>query len=171
MKTIAVDMDGVLANVFEQYATLDEQHTGRRKSAEELRGIPEREAFERAREYVLTKGFFRNAPVIQDSQNVLYRLQQVYDVYVISSATEYPNSLAEKYEWLQEHFPFIPWQKMVFCGSKNIIRADIMIDDHLKNLDGFIGVTYLFSAPHNHFISSDKHISVHSWSEAAEILL
>jgi 5'-nucleotidase len=171
MKAIAVDMDGVIANVFEQYLALDEKHTGRRKSAEELKGIPEMEAFERAREYILTRGFFRNAPVIQDSQGVLYRLNQVYDVYIVSSATEYPNSLAEKYEWLQEHFPFISWQKMVFCGSKNIIRADIMIDDHVKNLDSFIGVTYLFSAPHNHLVSSDKHLRVHSWREVAEVLL
>ena len=121
--------------------------------------------------YILTSGFFRNAPIIQDSQDVLYRLHQVYDVYVVSSAMEYPRSIVEKYEWLQEHFPFISWQKMVFCGSKNIVRADIMIDDHLKNLDYFIGVTYLFSAPHNHFESSSKHIRVHSWRQVAEILL
>lgn len=120
---------------------------------------------------ILTSGFFRNAPIIQDSQDVLYRLHQVYDVYVVSSAMEYPRSIVEKYEWLQEHFPFISWQKMVFCGSKNIVRADIMIDDHLKNLDYFIGVTYLFSAPHNHFESSSKHIRVHSWRQVAEILL
>lgn len=49
-------MDGVLANVFEQYVALDEKHTGRRKSAEEVRGISEMEAFERAREYILTEG-------------------------------------------------------------------------------------------------------------------
>lgn len=171
MKTIAVDMDGVLANVFDQYLALDEKHTGRRKSADEVKGIPEMEAFERAKEYILTSGFFRNAPIIQDSQDVLYRLHQVYDVYVVSSAMEYPRSIVEKYEWLQEHFPFISWQKMVFCGSKNIVRADIMIDDHLKNLDYFIGVTYLFSAPHNHFESSSKHIRVHSWRQVAEILL
>ena len=67
MKTIAVDIDGVLANVFEQYLALDEKHTGRRKSAEEVKGLPEMEAFARAKEYILTTGFFRNAPIIQDS--------------------------------------------------------------------------------------------------------
>lgn len=39
---------------------------------------------------------------------------------------------------------------------QEVIRADIMIDDHLKNPDYFIGVTDLFSAPHNHFESSSK---------------
>ena len=100
-------MDGVLANVFEQYLALDEKHTGRTKSADEVKGLPEMEAFARAKEYILTTGFFRNAPIIQDSQDVLSRLHQVYDVYIVSSAMEYPNSLVEKYEWLQEHFPFI----------------------------------------------------------------
>jgi 5'-nucleotidase len=46
-----------------------------------------------------------------------------------------------------------------------------MIDDHLKNLDYFIGVTYLFPAPPNQFESSNKHIRVHSWRQVAEILL
>ena len=59
-------MDGVLANVFEQYLAL-EKHTGRRKSADEVKGFPEMEAFARAKEYILTTGFFRNAPIIQDS--------------------------------------------------------------------------------------------------------
>jgi 5'-nucleotidase len=167
MKTIAVDMDEVLANVLAQYLALDE---GRRKSAEEVKRIPEMEAFERAKEHVLAEGFFRNAPIIEDSQDVLYHLHQVYEVYIVSSAMEYP-SIVEKYEWLQEYFPFISWQKMVFCGSKKIIRADIMIDDHLKNPDYFIGVTDLFSAPHNHFESSSKHIRVLSWRQVAEILL
>ena len=48
MKTIAVDMDGVLANVFEQYVALHERHTRRKRSAEDVRGIPEMEAFERS---------------------------------------------------------------------------------------------------------------------------
>ena len=67
-------MDRVLANVFAQYLALDEKQTGRRKSAEEVKGIPEMEAFERAKEHVLTEGFFRNAPIIEDSQDVRYHL-------------------------------------------------------------------------------------------------
>jgi hypothetical protein len=42
--------------------------------------------------------------------------------------------------------------------SCTVARAEIMIDDHTKNLDHFVGVTYLFSAPQNYFEISSKHI-------------
>ncbi|MEG7769311.1 5'-3'-deoxyribonucleotidase, partial [Listeria monocytogenes] len=78
---------------------------------------------------------------MESSQYVLRRLNSLYEVFIVSAATEFPQSLTEKQAWLNEHFPFITWQQMVFCGSKTIINADIMIDDHFKNLDHFNGKT------------------------------
>lgn len=60
---------------------------------------------------------------------------------------------------------------MVFCGSKAIIDADIMIDDHLKNLDHFRGETLMFSQPHNLLWQGPKHKRVNSWLEIENTLL
>jgi 5'-nucleotidase len=171
MKTIAVDMDGVLADVLALFLELDARDFGRRKTLEEIWGVPELEAFDRCLEYLHRDGFFRGAPVIADSQDVLFRLNQHYNVYIVSAATEYPKSLSEKQAWLNEHFPFITWQRMVFCGSKQIVRADIMIDDHLKNLDFFPGKTLLFTQPHNATLDAPRHQRVKSWKEIAALLL
>jgi 5'-nucleotidase len=171
MRTIAVDMDGVLADVLALYLELDARDFGRRKSLEEINGVPELQAFKKILEYLHTDGFFRSAPVIPHSQDVLYRLNQKYNVYIVSAATEYPKSLVEKQAWLNEHFPFITWQQMVFCGSKQIVHADIMIDDHLKNLDFFPGETFLFQAPHNAKVEAPKHRRVRSWREIEGLLL
>ncbi len=171
MKTIAVDMDGVLADVLALFLDLDARDFGRRKTLEEIWGVSELKAFERALDYLHTDGFFRSARVIADSQNVLYKLNQHYNVYIVSAATEYPKSLSEKQAWLNEHFPFITWQQMVFCGSKQVIRADIMIDDHLKNLDFFPGETILFTQPHNAALEASRHQRVKSWREIAALLL
>ena len=67
MKTIAVDMDGVLANVFEQYLALDEKHTGKGNCGLEAVKRDSRNGHICACQDVqlLTSGFFRNAPVIQ----------------------------------------------------------------------------------------------------------
>ena len=70
-------------------------------------------------------------------------LNDKYNVLIVSSATEFPGSLIEKQEWLNEHFPFITWQQMIFCGRKDSIKGDIMIDDHPKNLSFFSGVKVL----------------------------
>ena len=60
---------------------------------------------------------------------------------------------------------------MVFCGSKEIIKADIMIDDHFKNLDHFDGETILFTQPHNKLNHNHKHKRVDSWDDIEKLLL
>jgi 5'-nucleotidase len=171
MKRIAVDMDGVLANVYEQYLNWDEKDTGIRKSLEDVIGKPELESFPFVKRYLYTTGFFRNVPVIKDSQEILALLNEQYEIFIVSSATEFPQSLSEKQAWLTEYFPFISWRQMVFCGSKTIVNADIMIDDHLKNLDHFTGTTILFTQPHNQDHITNQHQRVGSWLEIAELLL
>ena len=171
MERIAVDMDGVIADVAEQFLRYDERDFGKRKTWEEIAGIEERKAFPRCREYVYSKGFFRTAPVMADSQEILSTLNKTYEVFIVSAATEFPQSISEKQEWLNEHFSFINWQQMVFCGSKTIIEADIMIDDHFKNLDHFKKSTILFSQPHNLLRDAGRHKRVNSWKEIGEMLL
>ncbi|MDF2454699.1 MAG: 5 nucleotidase, deoxy, cytosolic type [Cytophagaceae bacterium] len=170
-KRIAVDMDGVLADVYEQFFRLDEIKTGTRKTLESVTGVLELEAFQFGRDHVLSDDFFRTAPVMKDSQQILEQLHQQYEVFIVSSATEFPKSLSEKQAWLGEHFPFISWKQMVFCGSKAIIQADIMIDDHFKNLDYFTGQTILFSQPHNALADAGKHRRVSTWKEIEKLLL
>ena len=170
MKTIAVDMDGVLADVFEQFVRYDAARTGIRKSPKDVFGKGEVELFPHANTDLLTSGFFRNMSVIKDSQEVLERLNREYQVFIVSSATQFPQSLTEKQDWLKEHFPFIGWQQIVFCGKKTIIHADVMIDDHFKNLDPFQGKTFLFSQPHNAHLDDGRHTRVHSWKDIDKIL-
>jgi 5'(3')-deoxyribonucleotidase len=164
-------MDGVIADVAEQFLRYDAKDFGKRRSAEEIAGLTESEAFPHCREYVFSKGFFRTAPVMEHSQEIVRQLNEAYEVFIVSAATEFPQSLAEKLEWLNEYFSFIRWQQVVFCGIKTIVTADMMIDDHFKNLDHFPGVTFLFSQPHNLYTNNGKHKRVHSWEEIASILL
>lgn len=170
MKRISVDMDGVLANVYLQFIKMHASEFGKVLSPEEYNGRPETVAFPNGKKYVNSPGFFRDAPVIQDSQRVLEALNVQYKVFIVSAAMEFPNSLIEKQLWLREHFPFISWQQVVFCGSKEIIKADIMIDDHFKNLDSFTGDTILFTQPHNAFVNAGSHKRVDSWNEIEQLL-
>ncbi|HEV8283216.1 MAG TPA: 5'(3')-deoxyribonucleotidase [Chitinophagaceae bacterium] len=171
MERIAIDMDGVLADVVEQFFLYDEKDFGKRKTIEEIIGRPESISFPKCREYVYTKGFFRYAPVMKESREILSELNKRYEIFIVSAAMEFPQSLSEKHEWLNEHFPFITWQQIVFCGSKTIVEADMMIDDHFKNLDHFKGATFLFSQPHNLLQNAGRHKRVHSWNEIADLLL
>ena len=171
MERLAVDMDGVLADVYEQFFRYDERDFGKRRPLEEVIGVEERKAFPYINEYVYTKGFFKTAPVVKDSFETLARLNEKYEVFIVSAAMEFPQSLPEKLEWLNEHFPFLRWQQLVFCGSTTIVDADIMIDDHFKNLDDFSGVTILYTQPHNQLKDAGRHKRADSWADIASLLL
>lgn len=58
-----------------------------------------------------------------------------------------------------------------FCGDKNLIKADIMIDDHFKNLDHFEGETIMFIQPHNINSTGHRHKKIASWGEIEKLLL
>ncbi len=169
-KQVLVDMDGVLADVYSQFIDFEYRKTGVRKNIESLNGILESEAFPLHDEYVNSVGFFRNAPLIADSVEGLKYLNEKYKVLIVSSATEFPRSLLEKHEWLQEFFPFITWQQMIFCGKKDSIKGNIMIDDHPKNLDFFDGRRILFTQPHNALVENELNERVNNWKEIIELL-
>ena len=171
MKRILVDMDGVLADVYARFLELYEEETGIRKSMDELIGIKEGESFPEVYRWIETPGFFRTMPVMADSQRILKKLNDHYEIIVVSMATEMPASLTDKLLWLIDFFPFISWRQVVFCGNKSLIPADIMIDDHFKNLDNFRGETLMFVQPHNINSTGHHHKKVFSWQEIEKLLI
>jgi 5'(3')-deoxyribonucleotidase len=171
MKRILIDMDGVLADVYHRFFELHEEDFGKRLLIQDIVGLKEAEAFPNQLKWVNSPGFFRSVPVMSGSQQGLKRLNEHFDVVVVSMATEFPNCLTDKQIWLIKHYPFISWKQMVFCGCKDIIQADIMIDDHLKNLDNFNGETIMFTQPHNINLTDSRHRRVDSWAEIEKLLM
>ena len=96
-----------------------------------------------------TPGFFANLKMDEGSRDALEILSQYSPIYIVSAATEYPNSLGKKFEWLAANFPFTDWRQIVLCGDKSIIRARYMIDDNIYHLRRFEGEKILFDSPHN----------------------
>ena len=170
MKRILVDMDGVIADVYSRFFELHEEETGQKKKPEDIIGLKEGEAFPELSRWANTSGFFRTIPVMPDSQRVLKALNEAFDIIVVSMATEFPASLTDKQLWLIDHFPFISWRQVVFCGNKSLIPAEIMIDDHFKNLDNFHCETIIFTQLHNVNMTYNRHKLVSSWQEIEKIL-
>ena len=170
--TIAIDMDGVLADVEDQYILWYERDYGIRVTREEMAARPEAEVFNEPgvlRRFVLSPGFFRTLKVMPGAVEAVKKLMEHFEVYIVSAAIEFPLSLTEKLEWLGEHFPFIDWQHIVFCGNKGIISTDYMIDDYARNLDTCKGKTLMFHAYHN--VGENHHPRVNNWEEVLTILI
>lgn len=170
-KTIAIDMDGVLADVESQIIDHYNKAYGTNLTKEGIQGLSEEEAFKEREllfEILNKDNFFRTLPVMPDAVESVRELQKNFEIFIVSAATEFPISLAEKVAWLGEHFPFIKWENIVLCGSKRIINTDYLIDDHCKNLDYCMGKPIMFTAFHN--INLTHHLRVNNWKEAVAVL-
>lgn len=158
-------MDQVMADVMSKYLDIYEKENGIRLKKEDYWGtkIYKVKGAEQLRKHLFEKGFFADLPVIPGSQEVIKELMEHYDIFITTAAMEFRESLTEKRDWLQEHFPFIHWKNMVLCGDKSIIRADYMIDDHAFNLRTFVGKGLLYTAEHN--VHETEFTRVNNWEE------
>jgi 5'(3')-deoxyribonucleotidase len=124
---------------------------------------------DRIHAYHLADGFFRRLDVMPGSQEVIARLHERHEVFITTAAMEFPISFTPKYEWLREHFPFIPDNRIVFCGDKSIIQADYLIDDRPRHFEHFVGQGILFTAPHN--LAETRYPRVNTWQDVAAMFL
>jgi 5'-nucleotidase len=171
---IAIDMDEVIADTLghvvrtynetfgESLTLADLEH----RRLDELVPPGRREALSRL---VLAPGFFRSIPVIPGSQEVVRALAARHEVFIATAAMEVPTSFADKFEWLDEHFPFIPPSHRVFCGDKGVLEVDYLIDDTPRQFSRFRGTPVLFSAPHNR--EETRFFRVSSWEDVRRLLL
>jgi 5'(3')-deoxyribonucleotidase len=170
---VAIDMDEVIADTIDQFVEIYRSNHGfdlQRELADgkEVREVLPVELRPTLSKYINEPGFFRHIKVMPGSQEVVRQLAGRYDVYIVSAAMEFKNSLIDKYEWLADHFPFIPWTHIVFCGHK-IVNVDVLIDDRTRNFTDFEGRKLLFSSPHNMLVEGYER--VHNWDEVAGKLL
>jgi 5'(3')-deoxyribonucleotidase len=171
-KTIAIDMDGVIADVETHYLAWYENRFGIRMTANDLAGKTHDDAFPQhgvIRKFASSPDFFLTIPVMNGAVDALRELMEHFDIYIVSAAMEYPQSLPEKLIWLKSHFPFINWRHIVFCGNKHIINTDFMIDDQVLNLDNFRGKGFLFNAFHN--VHDKKYTKYSHWHELKQALI
>jgi len=170
---LAIDMDEVLADTIDKFIDVYRQDHQTEILLEEMSGKEFHEMLpdtlnDSWRTYVNAPGFFRDLKVMPGSQDVVKDLCDKYDVYIVSAAMEFKNSLVDKLDWLGDHFPYIGWKNIIFCGHK-IVDVGIMIDDRIRNFANFNGRKILFSSPHNHFIT--EYERVNNWAEVADKLL
>lgn len=171
MPRICVDMDEVMADTLAEHLrrynqTFDEELTPDDLVGKGLWGYAPQDRQLQLRAFLDAEDFFEDLALMPGSQAVLQQLSLRFEIFIATQAMAVPNSLGPKYRWLQRHFPFIPPNNYVFCGSKAILRADYLIDDQPRNLLQFEGHGLLYSAPHN--LAATGFFRVNNWQEVAD---
>jgi 5'-nucleotidase len=170
---IAADMDEVIADAFGKHLSQYNHQAGATLTPElvskkGLGALIPRERREEFNAIPHADGFFADLEVIAGSREALLELSRSHDIYIASAAMEVPSSFGDKFQWMEKNFPFIPPSRIVFCGNKNIINADVLIDDRSRHFKGFRGTGILFTAPHN--AAEAAEVRANNWNEVMEIL-
>jgi 5'(3')-deoxyribonucleotidase len=174
MQRIAIDMDEVMADTIQYCLDLYNKQFDRAVTVDHLHGRNLLSAIETAhrqhvRSYFESEEFFANIHVMEGSQDTVRDLMTTYDVFVVSAAMDVPRSFSAKFEWLRQHFPFIPTSHIVFCGDKSIVAADYLIDDNVRNLATFGGEGIIFTSHHN--IEETRFRRVNNWDDVRAMFL
>lgn len=173
MKRIAIDMDEVMSHFSKKCLDMFNEEFSTNYTSLDLEGKKlarlDTRFVDKVNDYIAHESFFLDLEVIKDSQEVIQKLSEHYDIYIVTAAMEFPASLAPKYQWLKTHFSFLNEQNFVFCGDKSIIHADYLIDDTPHNLHTFKGEGILFTAPHN--VHETGYTRLNNWKEVEDYFL
>lgn len=175
LKTILVDMDGVLAD-FENgfiveyrktFPTLTPIPVGERKNFYVTSDYPS-EMQKNVESVYHTPGFFENLPVIPGGKESLELMSSLgHQVFICTSPlTRYDDCVLEKYNWVAKNLGYEWTRKMIVTSDKTLVQGDILIDD--KPYPHGVGIAswehVLYDAPYNKNIPEKRRITWDTWS-------
>lgn len=129
MKIVYVDMDNVLVDFESGIDQLSEETY--QEYEDDLDEVP---------------GFFRDLPPIEGAIEAFHKLNEQYDVYILSTAPwRNPSAWIDKLLWVKKHLPQVAHKRLILSHNKHLNRGDYLIDDRTANGAGD------FPGKHIHF--------------------
>lgn len=110
------------------------------------------------------KDQYANPQFLPGAIDAIMRLSEYYDIYLCSDCRN-PFDLENsgrifmcKFNLLFKTIPqdVIPAKNYILTGTKNIFKADVQVDDLLRNLDPEIELKILFPSYHNNNIADQE---------------
>lgn len=177
---IAIDCDGVLADfIGGVLAALKADGDKRNLNHQDVTtwdmaaclGIPKRKFYD----IVTRKGFCLKLDPIEGARESLSRLRQLDDVVCVTSPWSGDYWPYERTEWLRHMMDF-QYRDIIHCSQKEIIRADILIEDKLSTAIDWAeanpeGTAVVLAYAHNHLPQPcPANIKrVESWSDLVSV--
>lgn len=175
--TILVDMDDVLEDLLAPWVCCLNQKFGCSVSVSDIHSWGMRTYYPHlTKEEIFSpladRSFWDTVYPKPHAQEYLKRLMDDGRHVYICTSSHY-KTIADKMERvLFKHFPYVKWENVIIANHKQMIRADVMIDDGVHNLIGADCVKILMDAPHNARFDHEAHgvIRVHAWKEIYDLI-
>ena len=170
-KVVLVDMDDVLNNFVETWLKEIEDKYGYHKTSEDItewsvyKFYPDLEP-----NYLYgildDPEFWKKVQPKEDAIRYIPKLQEYFDIYVVTSAWSFISIGSKIINILFKYFPTIKSDHVIICDNKQMIKGDVIIDDGIHNLIGHDAIKLLYDTPHNRNVSLTENMyRVHNWEE------
>jgi 5'(3')-deoxyribonucleotidase len=155
LSVIALDMDGVLADLHSRWLELYNADWKDKLKPEDILSwdihkYVKLQCGNRIYGYLDDIDLYDNVQPLPGALEVTEALTEAgHTLIVVTMAYHNPNMIASKIKWLKAHVPAIPKDHFIFCNEKRFVRADMLVDDNPAFLKDFDGDRLLMAAPHN----------------------
>lgn len=109
---------------------------------------------------------------VPDAPEVLKRLIDKGHEVVIVTASPYRSLSAKMEKVLFRYFPYISWNDVIITSRKQMIRADVLIDDGIHNLEGGEYKKILFDSSNNRQYDAEGNgmVRVYTWKDVEAVI-
>lgn len=112
-------------------------------------------------------GFWKKVgPIKGAPENIKKLIDDGHEIYLCTATDRF--DIRPKFEdVIMRYFPFISWKQIIVCENKQMIKADMLIDDGIHNLIGGDYIKILFHQPHNASFDAEENgmIRLKTWDE------
>lgn len=147
---VLLDCDGVLADFIGAWIDLVADAIGVRLTHDEVddwhffsvlekRGIDYKHLkdLEGLKDHVWSKtkekGFCQQLRIFEGAQKAVAALQEVSELYIVTSPNDSEFWMYERTHWLMEHFN-VPYRRIGYLYDKFLVEGDYLIDDRVDNV-------------------------------------
>lgn len=168
---IALDCDGILSDLMPYWLSFYNREYGDSLTARDCLSwdthtVVRPECGTRIYNYLKEPGFFRNVPLIPGSVDGVRRLCEAsHDIVVVTDTPA--EGVVDRLAWLREHFPCIPPKNYAITRRKDLIVADLLVDDAPHNILMAKCPAVVFDHPYNQHVPGPR---VRDWSQLVEYI-
>lgn len=177
VKTIAVDVDGVCADLHVEWlrrynAEFNDSLTVEGIHQWDMVPAVKPECGKQIYKYLRDPDIYEKVPPIAGALEGVTKLRD--DGWRVVFVTSCVKGMADqKWEWLERH-DFLPkgaysQADLVIAHDKSLIRADALLDDYNGNLDSWMRRGILLDAPYNRAVIGPW-VRIHSWPDLPRAL-
>jgi len=175
--TVLVDMDDTIEQLLKAWVGGVNARYGRTVRCDDITDWNVTLAYpgltmEQVYEIPTLPGFWRNVEPVPGAADALrHFMDEGHTVYIVT-ATPYISVPEKMDDCLFRLFPFLNWDQLIITFRKQLLQADVLIDDGIHNLEGGMYTKVLMTAPHNRSYNAEANgmIRVNSWAEAVSVV-